>query len=55
MIPDLLFYFGIISLYIAIGAMIWINIDEKTKYKNIDDEYLKLPIILGSFFSYFFY
>lgn len=50
------FYYSflIFYIYILVGVLIWTKIDKMTKFENHNDEYLKLPIILGSFFSYLF-
>ena len=46
--------YGFVIIYFFLGVLIWEKIDIKTRYMNKNDEYLKLPIILGSFFSLFF-
>ena len=41
-------------IYMFSGYYIWKYIDKKTRYDNINDEYLELPIMFGSFFSLLF-
>lgn len=45
---------GFFVIYMFSGYYIWKFIDKKTRYENINDEYLQIPMMLGSFFSLIF-
>ena len=46
--------YGVIVIHLIIGIFVWEKIDIKTRFQNKNDEYLKLPIIIGGLFSFFF-